>query len=69
MTVDALLATIILVGFLVTIIMAIGSYFVYKLRDSRRPHLDEAPPEGESVFFQRIEAAELEPVRREGPST
>ena len=59
MTVDALLATIILVGFLVTIIMAIGSYFVYKLRESRRPHLEEETAPGESLFFQRIAADEL----------
>lgn len=68
MTIDALLATIILVAFLVTIIMAIGSYFVYKLRDSRRPHLDDRPAEGESLFFQRINAEELEPGGDEGPS-
>lgn len=59
MSVDALLATIILVGFLVTIIMAIGSYFVYKLREGRRPHAEEPSPPGESHFFQRIDADEL----------
>lgn len=68
MTVDALLATIILVGFLVTIIMAIGSYFVYKLRDSRRPLLEESVPEGEARFFRRMEADELD-VRSERPSS
>lgn len=69
MTVDALLATIILVGFLVTIIMAIGSYFVYKLREGRRPHLEEGPSTGESLFFQRIEADELDGRSGEERST
>lgn len=56
MTIDALLSTIILVAFLVTIIMAIGSYVGYKLRESRRPRLDDPAADGESPFFERIEA-------------
>ena len=39
MSVNALLSTIILVSFLVTIMMAVGSYVAYKLREARRPHL------------------------------
>jgi hypothetical protein len=63
MTIDALLSTIILVAFLVTIIMAIGSYVAYKLRESRRPRLDDAAADGESPFFERIEAGEIAPGR------
>ena len=37
MKLDALLSTIILVSFLVTILMAIASYAAYKLREKRRP--------------------------------
>lgn len=55
MKLDALLSTIILVTFLVTILMAIASYAAYKLRESRRPraadvHADDSTPH----FFERI---------------
>lgn len=63
MTIDALLSTIILVAFLVTIIMAIGSYAAYKLRESRRPRLDDAAADGESPFFERIKAEGIAPGR------
>jgi hypothetical protein len=54
MKLDALLSTIILVTFLVTILMAIASYAAYKLRESRRPRVKAEPASGESVFFERI---------------
>ena len=56
---DALLSTIILVTFLITVIMAVGSYIAYKLRESRRPRA--APPQlpAESVFFERIDADDI----------
>ncbi|MGH7476810.1 MAG: hypothetical protein ACRELD_11010 [Longimicrobiales bacterium] len=60
MTVDALLATIILVGFLVTIIMAIGSYVAYKLRETRRPRAEQTIADGGSPWFVRIPPEELE---------
>ena len=63
MTIDALLSTIILVAFLVTIIMAIGSYAAYKLRESRRPRLDDAAAEGESPLFERIQPEGIAPGR------
>ena len=63
MTIDTLLSTIILVGFLVTIIMAIGSYVAYKLRESRRPRLEDTAADGESPFFERIDAEEIAAVR------
>ena len=40
MSVNILLSTIILVSFLVTIVMAVGSYVAYKLREARRPRVE-----------------------------
>jgi hypothetical protein len=55
MKLDALLSTIILVTFLVTILMAIASYAAYKLREVRRPRrVDAAPADGTPYFFERI---------------
>jgi hypothetical protein len=65
MKLDALLSTIILVSFLVTIMMAVGSYVAYKLREARRPHpgedhrslralAEDASASGESVFFEQV---------------
>ena len=51
---DTLLSTIILVSFLVTIVMAVGSYAAYKLRESRRPMVEERDPDGESPYYERI---------------
>jgi hypothetical protein len=56
MTINMLLSTIILVSFLVTVLMAVGSYVAYKLREGRRPLVDGARPGGEPVFFERIDA-------------
>lgn len=56
MKLDSLLSTVILVSFLVTIIMAIGSYAAYKLREARRPRAEEVIAEGNSSFFERIVA-------------
>lgn len=63
MNLDTFLATIIMVSFLVTIVMAVGSYGAYKLRERRRPAA-RVVPEGESVFFERIDAAELDARER-----
>jgi len=35
--VNAVLSTIIIVAFVVTIVLAVGSYMLYKLRERRRP--------------------------------
>ena len=51
---DTLLSTIILVSFLVTIVMAVGSYAAYKLRESRRPVIEERDAGAESPYFERI---------------
>ena len=58
MSFDSLLSTIILVAFLVTIIIAIGSYAAYKLRENRRPRIEAWTGEGESAYFERITADE-----------
>lgn len=59
MQLDTLLSTIILVTFLVTIIMAVGSYVAYKLREGRRPRIQAPGPDGDSVFFRRVSADEI----------
>ena len=54
MTIEKLFSTIILVAFLVTIFLAMGSYAAYKWRESRRPRRQEQPSSDEPVFFERI---------------
>jgi hypothetical protein len=58
MSVNILLSTIILVSFLVTIVMAVGSYVAYKLREARRPRIELPTADGESPYFERIIADE-----------
>ncbi len=53
MDLNTLLSTVILVTFIVTIILAVGSYAAYKLRDSRRPHSHIAASGDEPIFFRR----------------
>ncbi len=65
MKLDALLSTIVLVSFLVTILMATGSYLAYKVRERRRPRFEEMAPGEESAFFERIPADPVQaPARR-----
>ena len=59
MSFTSLLSTVVLVSFLVTIIMAIGSYAAYKLRENRRPELGPATLDSESLYFERITSDEL----------
>lgn len=59
MRLDTLLSTIILVTFLVTIIMAVGSYIAYKLREGRRPPPDTASVDKEISFFERVDADDV----------
>jgi hypothetical protein len=60
MTINLLLSTIVLVSFLVTIVMAVGSYVAYKLREARRPQLELATMhDDESPYFERITATDL----------
>lgn len=53
MSVNALLSTIILVTFVVTVVLAVGSYIAYKLRERRRPS-DLRPISDEPLFFERF---------------
>jgi hypothetical protein len=59
MSLDSLLSTILLVTFLVTITMAVGSYVAYKLREGRQPPIAQAPPDGGSAFFERVRAEDV----------
>ena len=55
MSTNALLSTIILVAFIVTVVLAIGSYLAYKYREGRRPRSDrEDGAHGEPIFFERF---------------
>ena len=67
MNLDAFLATIIIVSFLITIVMAVGSYGAYKLRERRRP-IANAMGEGEDrALFVRVDAAELDDRLADSP--
>ena len=59
MSLESLLSTIILVTFLVTITMAVGSYVAYKLREGRHPPVERTRPAGESAFFERLSPDEV----------
>jgi hypothetical protein len=54
MTIEKLFSTIILVAFLVTIFLAMGSYAAYKWRESRRPKPDESAGNSEPVYFEKV---------------
>jgi hypothetical protein len=58
MSLNLLLSTIILVSFLITIVMAVGSYVAYKLREARRPGQEIAAHDAVSPYFERITADE-----------
>jgi len=59
MSFTSLLSTVVLVSFLVTIIMAIGSYAAYKLRENRRPQVLPVIADTESAYFERVTIDEL----------
>ena len=54
MSIEKLFSTIILVAFLVTIFLAMGSYAAYKWRESRRPRNEERAGTGEPVYFEKV---------------
>ena len=54
MSVNALLSTVILVSFIVTVVLAVGSYMAYKLRERNRGPQSRVEIEGEPVFFERV---------------
>jgi hypothetical protein len=58
MDLGTLLSTILLVSFIVTIILAIGSYMAYKFRERRRPR-ESTRPDGAPVYFERVDVAAL----------
>jgi hypothetical protein len=60
MKLDAFLATIIIVSFLITIVMAVASYGAYKLRERRQPVTDRAVTAGERTFFERVDVSDFE---------
>lgn len=60
MQLDAFLATIIIVSFLITIVMAVGSYGAYKLRERRRPVVDGGASAGGRPFFVRLDESDFD---------
>lgn len=54
MSLDVLLSTILLVSFLVTIVLAIGSYITYKLRESRRMASTATADMDAPPLFERV---------------
>lgn len=57
MSLDRLLSTIVLVSFLITIVIAVGSYVAYKMRERRRPRHDGSAPATAPVLV-RVTAAD-----------
>lgn len=53
MDLNSVLSTIIIVAFVVTVVLAVGSYMLYKLRERRRPRT-AFDPSKENVFFERF---------------
>ena len=54
MDINMLLSTVVLVSFIVTIVLAVGSYLAFKGREVRHPAPDLASRSGEPLFFERI---------------
>ncbi len=63
MDLGTLLSTILLVSFIVTIILAVGSYMAYKFRERRRPR--EASRAGDApIYFERFHPPSAAPRGR-----
>jgi hypothetical protein len=54
MDINTLLSTVVLVSFIVTIVLAVGSYLAFKGREVRRPDAETPNRSGEPVYFERI---------------
>ena len=68
MDLGTLLSTILLVSFIVTIILAVGSYMAYKFRERRRPR-DAARGAGDTpVYFERVDLTAEPPPTRKYPT-
>jgi heme/copper-type cytochrome/quinol oxidase subunit 2 len=52
MSLNVLLAVIILASFVVTVVLAVGSYAAYKLRERRRPR-PALQPDDVPIYFER----------------
>jgi hypothetical protein len=66
MDINMLLSTVVLVSFIVTIVLAVGSYLAFKGREKRRPEPELKRRGGEPVFFERIY---LQPKKVQASST
>ena len=53
MDIIPILSTVILVSTLVTLVLAVGSYFAYRLRESRKPK--ESTSLEKPAFFRRYQ--------------
>ena len=53
MDLNSVLSTIIIVAFVVTVVLAVGSYMLYKLRERRRPR-QAFDPSTQNIFFERF---------------
>lgn len=79
MDINMLLSTVVLVSFIVTVVLAVGSYLAFKGRERRRPDPKLASRSGEPLFFERIylQPRKVEPdspsgtrdTKPRGPST
>jgi hypothetical protein len=67
MDLGTLLSTILLVSFIVTIILAVGSYMAYKFRERRRPR-DVAGGGDALVYFERVDLTPDSPAGRKHPT-
>lgn len=68
MDLGTLLSTILLVSFIVTIILAVGSYMAYKFRERRRPRDAAARGADASVYFERVDLTAEPPSTRQHPT-
>lgn len=62
MSVNALLSTVVLVSFIVTVVLAVGSYLAYKMRERGRAPSNRSELEGEPVFFERVYPGAVTPA-------
>lgn len=67
MQLDTMLSTLILFAFLATILLAVGSYAAYKLRERRRPRDPQGESSDEPVFFERFFPPTQQPVVERAP--
>lgn len=65
MSINALLSTVILVSFIVTLVLAVGSYLAYKMRDRGKVPSVRGEAAGEPIFFERVYPA----AQRAAPSS